>query len=141
RALFLVPGGKDSEIYHPFYTLGIEWTLVYEVFLSMMIVPLAALGRKWGLYVGAAGWLAACLVHEAVAPGPLHVFPKPAELPLSAINTPFLFGVLAYFTHEHWGRFKVWILLAGVVALTGGTLLYPAVAGWSYILESAGIAV
>ena len=54
---------------------------------------------------------------------------------------PFLFGILVYFTHENWGRFKVWVLLAGVVATTGGTLVYPAMPGWSYILESAGIAV
>lgn len=139
RALFLIPSGKDSEIYHPFYTLGIEWTLMYELFLSMTIVPLAALGRRRGLFLGCTAWLAACLVYQAVAPGALRIFPKPTELPLSAINAPFLFGVLVYFTHERWGRFKTWVLLGGLVMLTSGTLLYPKYDGWSYILEGAGI--
>ena len=140
RAIFLIPGSHDGPGYHPFYTLGIEWTLVYELFLSMAIVPLAAVGRRWGLGVSSAVWVAACLAYQAVNPTTVPVFPTPAQLLLSPVNVSFLLGVLVYLTHHRWGGLRVWVLLGGVVALTAGMLPAASAPGWSYVLQSVGAA-
>lgn len=126
-----------------YYLLGIEWTLIYELFLSMALVPLAALGRGWcGLGGGAALWLGLCVAKQAVFPdSSVTQFPRPAQLPLSLANVPFLTGVVVYFAHRHWAGWRPWVLLAAALAFTGGAAFAETAGNWSVVLQSLGAAL
>ncbi|QEL18166.1 acyltransferase family protein [Limnoglobus roseus] len=134
-AFTLWPGGPNRAA----YSLGIEWTLVYEVFLSLALIPCAALGRRWGLGLGATIWLA-WIVGKLIATGgaDFQPFPKPGQISLSALNAAFLLGVLAYLVRNSLLRCR-WVLppVSGVGLFVGGMFVESAV-GWSLFWQSVG---
>jgi peptidoglycan/LPS O-acetylase OafA/YrhL len=138
-AVFLVPAGPGGAM----YVLGVEWTLVYELCLSFAVGVLAVAGRRWGLGIGAAVWLALCLWKQAVAPVGYNApqLPRPAEWPLSAANVPFLLGVLAYLTHHRWAAFRQWVPVAAALALASAGVVPAAHGGWATILQGAAAAL
>lgn len=98
------------------YVLGIEWSLVYELMLSVWLAITAGLfGAKRGLSIAAAVWLLILGVRMAWAPGygmagPEDMLPTWRTVFLSAASVPFLLGVLVYPLRE-WGRsYRVSIL-------------------------------
>src|SRR5262245_33926671 len=109
-ALALVPDGRD------FYALQVEWSLVYEAFLCVMIALLACAGRR-GVLVGALVWVGAGLVKAVAWPGfGTRPLPTWAGVWLSGNNFPFLLGVLAYHVRDR-GRDWRWAVAAAAVAL------------------------
>jgi peptidoglycan/LPS O-acetylase OafA/YrhL len=138
RAFFLVPGPGAM------YTLGVEWTLVYEVCLSLALAVIAAVvGRRRGLGVVVAVWLGLCLVKQLAEPVGYNwpLLPRAAEWPLSVVNVPFLCGVLAYLMLPHWGGFRRWVPAAAGLALLGAAAVPEAIAGWANALQGLAAAL
>ncbi len=101
-ALTLYPAGPGSAA----YALGIEWTLVYELFLSLALIPFAAISRRWGLGLGTAIWLAVIFGKTIANSGTMFLpFPKSTEISFSVANVAFLLGVLGYLLHKSSQKF------------------------------------
>lgn len=132
-AVFLLPVGKTGVM----YVLGVEWTLVYELCLSLALGALALTGRRWGLGIGATVWLGLCLWNQALRPQEYNdpMLPTLAQWPLSAVNTPFLFGVLACLTHRRWGAFRQWAPVVAVLALSASALFPIPRGAWAMPLQ------
>jgi peptidoglycan/LPS O-acetylase OafA/YrhL len=138
--LTLLPPGPASAR----YVLGPEWTLVYEVCLSLALAVIAAMvGRRRGLGVVVAVWLVLCLGKQLVKPvvynGPIP--PRLADWPLSVANVPFLLGVLAYLTLPRWGHFRRLAPPAAAAALAGAALVPIMQTGWSNVLQGLAAAL
>jgi exopolysaccharide production protein ExoZ len=103
------------------YPLMIEWSLIYEVFLSVALLALRMVGgtKRLPWLVGA--WLLLLAVKGVLWPGyGSEMLPTWNRIWASAFLVPFLLGVLAF----HWrdrGRRWRWAVLAVVVALTLAT--------------------
>jgi peptidoglycan/LPS O-acetylase OafA/YrhL len=90
--LLLVPAGAD----HATYRLGIEWTLVFEVFFYLALCLFAAFHTRRGATIGVALWLAAVVGAMVVRdPGPYEPLPNWSTMALSPLTTAFLLGALA----------------------------------------------
>ena len=137
HAFLLWPAGPNRAA----YSLGVEWTLVYELLLSLALVPFAALGRRRGLGIGAAAWLAGIVGKLVATDGRVfHPFPKLAEFPASAINAAFLLGVLAYLGHARMPRVRSLLPVVAAAALWAGSRFAVSAVGWSLLLEAVGMA-
>ncbi len=137
-AFALWPAGpnKAASILH------VEWTLVYELFLSLAIVPLAAFGRRRGLGLGVGLWLLLCLGKQIYEPGQdIAWHPRAKQLPLSVVNVPFLLGVLVYLAPRPRGRTR-WIVLpiAAGTLYAGGEFVESA-QNICYLLQSLAAAL
>ena len=96
------------------YLLTVEWSLIYEVFLSAALAALSLFGTRRGLAIAAGAWLAVIGVKVAAWPGfATDIVPHWSTIPLSACNVPFLLGVLAYFVREKGRRWR-WVVAAAV---------------------------
>ncbi len=109
----LWPAGPGRVIYY----LGVEWSLVYEVFLSAAIALLSLAGPRRGVPALAAVWLALILVTSAAWPGYASTpIPHWSRIAMSAYNVPFLLGVMTYWAKDRGRRWR-WAVLALVVGL------------------------
>lgn len=135
NAIALWPAGPNRSA----YTLGIEWTLVYEIFLSLALVPLALLGRKTGLIIGCGLWFTAIVSRQiAIGGGEFHQFPKPGELPLAVMNSAFVLGVLCYFAKDRLPFHPRFALLVAIPMIVLGASYTQTALGWSIIFQSIG---
>mgnify|MGYP002778338143 FL=1 len=109
----LWPGGEGATA----YTLGVEWSLIYEVFLSAALAAFALFGSKRAVPVLAGVWLAV-IAGKVVGWPNLYtdVIPHWSTIALSAFNVPFLFGVLAYQVKDA-GRPLRWAVLPAIPAI------------------------
>ena len=107
-ALTLLPLGPDATS----YPLGVEWTLVYEAFLSAALALLSLVGPGRGLTVAAAAWLALLVAKSLAAPGLGTASLPTASVALSAYCAPFLGGVLAHAARDWRGRHLPWAAAA-----------------------------
>jgi exopolysaccharide production protein ExoZ len=108
----LWPNGGRSPLF-----LGVEWSLVYEVFLSVALCGLALFGR-W-LAVAVVCWLAVLGVKTILAPGyGTDVLPHWTTIGLSGFVVPFLLGVLTAHLKDRGSR----VAAVAVVALVGWCL-------------------
>lgn len=103
RTLFLLPTGSRTPGQYP---LLIEWSLIYEVVLSLALLVLWMLaGPRW-LPAAVLAWLAVLAVKAAVRPGyGTGMLPVWRTVWVSAYVVPFLLGVLAYYLR---GRGRRW---------------------------------
>lgn len=92
RCLTLLPIARLDE-----YALGVEWTLVYEVFFYLMAALFAAIGGRRFLLVGGGVWLVACTIRLVYWPNrSLDPCPGLREIWFSGQNIPMLAGLLLY---------------------------------------------
>ncbi|MCZ2341826.1 MAG: acyltransferase [Bacteroidales bacterium] len=129
------------------YVLGIEWSLVYELMLSVWLALAAGVfGAKRGLSIAAAVWLLILGVRILWVPNygmarPEEMLPTWQTVFLSAANVPFLLGVLVYPVRER-GQLYRGSVLAGVC---GYLLIVPGMmqsleGQWcAYGIASAGV--
>ena len=108
-ALTLMPAGGAG------YPLGIEWSLVYEVFFYTLIAAIALIplrfAREWAMVV----WLAAIAAMAMF--GPIRAtsfFPTLGTIAFSAFNLPFIAGVLGYSLFRGVDRLPLAIFVATV---------------------------
>lgn len=121
------------------YSIGIEWTLVYEILLSVALIPFAALGRRWGLGIGSAILLALIVGKVVLDRGQVfRPFPKLSEFPLAVLNSAFLLGVLAYLARNHLPRWRWAMPVLAIGGLAAGTQWLTSAIGWSILLQSVG---
>ena len=129
-------GRKQTSVLH------VEWTLFYECFLSLVLIPLAATGRRRGLRVGVSVWLGLCVLRQLVFPVAEPIWhARWVDLPLSIVNVPFLVGVLVYFSRDWLAERRRAVLTGGVVALVLGGVAVPVASPWSYVLQGVGAAL
>ncbi|HEX4611638.1 MAG TPA: acyltransferase [Urbifossiella sp.] len=116
NTLTLWPGGPGRVL----YLLGVEWSLVYEVFLSVALAAFGVAGRVRAVPVLTGAWLAVLVAKMVVRPGLwFDLFPHWTTIALSPMAAPFLFGVLAYQFREA-GRRWAWAIgpaAAGLLTL------------------------
>ncbi|MBX9584213.1 MAG: acyltransferase [Gemmataceae bacterium] len=101
----------------PYVLGGVEWSLIYEVFLSAALAGLALVGGRRGLPWLAGGWLAVLVGKMILWPGyAFDMFPHWTTIALSPHSVPFLLGVLAYQVRDR-GRRLWWAVLPAVAGL------------------------
>jgi exopolysaccharide production protein ExoZ len=127
----LWPNGGRSPLF-----LGVEWSLIYEVFLSVSLGLLAATGRVRALV---AVWLVVLGMKALAAPGyGSTVLPHWTTIGLSSFLVPFLLGVIAY----HWNvRVPRWAvaLLVGACLYVGSGRATTDAANWNWGVAAAGV--
>jgi peptidoglycan/LPS O-acetylase OafA/YrhL len=97
------------------YVLGIEWSLIYEVALSVGIGVLGLFGPRRGLPVMAALWLAAIVTKVVVRPGyAFDMLPHWDTILISPWCTPFVLGILVYYLRDHGHRAR-WVVNAALI--------------------------
>jgi exopolysaccharide production protein ExoZ len=94
-AMSLAPVG------HINYPLGVEWTLIFELFFYALF-SLVWIGRSNAVLVlSAALWLAAIVAAAILRPEwASDRFPTWSTVFFSARNLPFIFGIFAYFLYQ-----------------------------------------
>lgn len=125
----LWPSGSDQARYF----LGIEWSLIYEVFLSIAIAAFSLFGARRAVPILMAVWLAAIGSKMILQPGSyFQPFPHWSTIALSAYNVPFLLGALAYQLHGTSRRWS-WLVAPGVFGLLvlNSTRSLPAEVNWA----------
>jgi peptidoglycan/LPS O-acetylase OafA/YrhL len=111
-AATLAPAGAGKG----YYALGgVEWSLIYEVMLSVMLTALSLLGTRRGLPAGVVLWIAVLAAKVWLWPGyATEPYPHWKTVLLSAYSLPFLLGVLAYYLRDT-GRSLRWDVLAALL--------------------------
>jgi peptidoglycan/LPS O-acetylase OafA/YrhL len=111
-AASLTPGGPSKG----YYVLGgVEWSLIYEVMLSVALSVLSLLGVRRGLLIGVGVWLAVLAAKWIWWPGfATEPFPHWQTILLSAYSVPFLLGVIVYYLRDTARRWR-WVVFAGLV--------------------------
>lgn len=91
RALSLVPIGDNGS-----YRLAVEWTLVFELFLYMVVFLVALIGFARRIELFAAGWLAVVVSALLIFPDTTQstLTPTIAQIPFMAANAAFAGGML-----------------------------------------------
>ncbi len=105
------------------YPLTIEWTLIYEVFLSVSLVVLWKVAGAKRLTIAIGVWLAVLAVKSIVWPGfGSRMLPVLKSIWASVHLVPFLFGVLAYQCRDRGRRWRwpVFALIVGLMVLGAG---------------------
>lgn len=120
---------------------GVEWSLIYEVFLSVAVAGLSLFGRRRAVPVLTAAWLAVLLVKMAVWPGyAFDQYPHWSTIAVSVVNVPFLLGVLVYQVKDrgrHW-RWVVGPVVVGLLYAIWRVPMSPEVQWWCLGLAAAG---
>jgi peptidoglycan/LPS O-acetylase OafA/YrhL len=95
--LALMPAGIQP------YPLGVEWTLVYEIFFYAVIALYCALPRNASRLVAIAAWLAAIVLANSLSTR-TRVFtamtPTIGQIPLSYFNVAFIAGFAAWWVRD-----------------------------------------
>lgn len=116
--LALLPGGHSSG-----YFLGVEWTLVYEIFFSLVVAALAWVGGRRAVVIGAFVWLGLCVGRLAThdPDSALWAFPTWGQIAFSTYNIPFLLGVFVWTVRDWSFRwFGVPAAILGLAVLVEG---------------------
>jgi peptidoglycan/LPS O-acetylase OafA/YrhL len=120
KSVTLWPGGPGTAL----YLLGVEWSLVYEAFLSVALAGLSVFGPRRAAPVLAGVWAAALVVKAVVWPNHLFAqYPHWSTIALSGFNIPFLLGVLTYQVRDRGRRWR-WAVLVAVLGLLSVGSLY-----------------
>lgn len=136
RCLSLLPIAGFDE-----YVLGVEWTLVYEVFFYVTAALLALIGGPRFLLFAGSAWLVACLVRVLYWPNrSLDPCPGFREIWFSGQNIPMLLGLLLY-QFRDCGRH----LRPFAPALIGVCLMFPftgiVIGPKNFLIDSVGFAL
>ena len=120
--------------------LVVEWTLVYEMFLSASLLGLWCVAGRRRLPAAVCFWLVVIAVKAVVKPGyGSYMQASWKSIPLSAHVVPFLLGVLAYHLRDRGRRWR-WPALAAAVGLivaaakTADTDTHCWLSGWAAAL-------
>jgi peptidoglycan/LPS O-acetylase OafA/YrhL len=117
---------------HAVYLLGVEWSLVYEVFLSAGLAALGLAGAR-RLPALAGAWLALILAKAVLWPGyAFDLRPHWSTIAASAYNAPFLLGVLAYQLKDRGRRWR-WAVLPAVLLDFVVVPARPMTAEWHWV--------
>lgn len=112
RALSLLPFGVIP------YPLGVEWSLIYEIFFYLILTTLSQLRKHWLFNLAMAGWAGLILAGYFVGGWSFTVpLPTWSMLPFSLMNLTFIAGVVAYQIYSRVTRFRWWLLPLAIVAL------------------------
>ena len=111
KALTLMPFGTIP------YPVGVEWSLVYEVFFYLAIAFLAAVGGERRMTSLLLGWgILICSVNT-IMPAVTEPLPTPLQIVVSAYDLPFICGALARIAYSRGFRLGVPVSVGGAVAL------------------------
>jgi exopolysaccharide production protein ExoZ len=137
HTITLWPAGSGRVL----YLIGVEWSLVYEVFLSAALAGLSLFGPR-RLPVLAVVWLAAIAAGMiAGVGGQFDTFPTVSTIALSAHNIAFILGVLAYHVKDRGRRWRWAVLPATLATFVGGPLagLPGELVWWTWGAMSAAV--
>lgn len=87
---------KPTLLVMPSYPLGIEWTLIFEIFFYMTISIFNDNKRKKYLLLYSASWLMIILIEYFRSNTPLSTRVDYKEIFFSLYNIPFILGILTY---------------------------------------------
>ena len=137
RSLTLLPQGKPIN-----YVLGIEWTLIYEVFFYFVCALFTfERTRRWfPTFLGA--WGIAVIVAESAFGAQTLMIPQPQQVPFSLFNLLFIAGGLTYHVWKRVERPSGWVAAVGLIlagACAVGTESTNA-ALWTFVFQGVGFA-
>lgn len=132
--LFLLPGGE--RVHH---LLGVEWTLIYELYFYLSITLFIRLGGQRGFLLGCGIWLTATLGRCAVLPNfGTTERPEWYHLPLSGWHIPTLLGVFAYQLRERGGPLPLGCKFLALTLLCNSFLFAPTTEVWLVLQAVSG---
>ncbi len=144
-ALSLTPQG------HITYPLGIEWTLVYEVFFYVLFALLWTKRSNRVVLAGVSIWLACIAAAALLRPEwASERFPTLSTVFFSARSVPFIFGIYAYFLYRRVTPTLRYLLYLAVpaggfgIALVGSTeaiMAMTTVSVFAFLLLAADRAI
>lgn len=130
RSLSLLPFGVLP------YPLGVEWSLIYEIFFYLMLAAMTLLPSRWMFNLALAIWTALILAGYFIKGWSLtQSLPTWKVIPFSLMNLSFIAGVVAYQIYPRVTRYRWWLLPVSIVAL------YFARTGISAFWTFSGLAV
>ena len=127
RALSLLPQDKPVG-----YALGIEWSLVYEIFFYFVCSAFAFSRMRRLFPAFLAAWGIAIIVGQSAFGTRTLMIPQSQQLPLSLFNLLFISGGLGYYAWKRFERPNYW------VAAVGGLLAVASLVGVGSINSESG---
>lgn len=110
KALTLFPFGNIS------YPLGVEWTLVYEVFFYFIFFMILLFSFRNRIYLFGLVWFLIILFFLLMKPGWATQFlPGIKTIFFSAFNFAFIIGIFAYFYHNKFEKNRLFIALISLL--------------------------
>ena len=133
--LTLWPGSRPET-----FVLGVEWTLVFEVFYYTTLAALAYLGGRRLVVIAGSVWLIVCVTRLCLSPErAIEPFPGLHRIGMSAHNIPMLLGVMLYLCKDRGQQLRPFLLpLAAAGLLLSHTTLFGIAP--TYLAESAAFA-
>jgi exopolysaccharide production protein ExoZ len=118
-AFLLVPAGPRT------YVLGIEWTLVYEMFFYAVMAVLSTIAPPGVRRVVLVAWAAVILIANAIDINFTTFLPYYSTIALSEFNLAFIFGAAAFWFHRAVsGRAALILVVGGLAALVVSQLAF-----------------
>ncbi len=128
-SLGLVPGGPRE------YSLGVEWTLPFEVLFYVIIFFIITIRARKYLHLLAFAWMIAIVGTRILQPQTNVQYPSLLSLPIAEMSFPFAAGLMIPFVLRwRWPREAGYILGIGLIAYG---VFSPLLAIWVTSLGSA----
>jgi len=100
------------------YPLGVEWSLVYEVFFYLVVSGLCTLPTTMARQAFIAAWTIAIVVaNELFTRSVTTMLPGPGQISFSYINLAFIAGMCGWWLRARAEGFCVPLLVAGLIAI------------------------
>jgi peptidoglycan/LPS O-acetylase OafA/YrhL len=119
KSLSLLPFGVRD------YPLGIEWTLIYEVFFYLVVALLMLIPREGARRCAVLAWLAAIFVCNYWI-GTVDRFtalvPTATQTPFSLLNLGFIAGMICWWVRGHVGGMSYILIPFGIALIVGEIL-------------------
>ena len=108
------------------YPVGIEWSLVYEVFyyllLALLVATIGARRLPWALCI----WGGLIVAVNLLNPSFTDPLPTVGQIALSGYDLPFICGALAFCLHERGARLHLrYVVFAVPVLIVGAEFVHP----------------
>ncbi len=111
--LTLIPPGRQMQ-----YPLGVEWTLIYEVFFYLVVTVLCILPTVAMRKVFICGWaFTIIVVNELLDRSVTAMLPSPGQIAFSYLNLAFIAGMAGWWLRDIVDRYAIPLLIAGIALI------------------------
>jgi exopolysaccharide production protein ExoZ len=137
RALSLLPQDKPVG-----YALGIEWTLIYEVFFYFVCSAFAFSRMRRLFPTFLAAWGIAIIVGQSAFGTRTLMSPQPQQLPFSLFNLLFISGGLGYYAWKRIERPNYGVAVVGGLVAIASLVEAGSITSelWGFLLRGVGFA-
>ena len=120
ESLSLLPLGNIE------YTLGVEWTLVYEIFFYIVATGLCALPSNAWRIAFAVVWLGAIIgANECISYSFTTMQPTLVQIPFSYLNVTFIAGMVCWWCRPWFEGFALLLCMLGLSLIYASSWISP----------------